>query len=602
MKTSNIPVKNFLLLVCLCIIFVLPCCKKEVKPNILLVTIDTLRRDRLGCYGYLPDTTPFIDRLASEGLVFKNVITPLPLTCPSHASILTSLHPLTHQLISNAKKLDLRVETIAEVLKKNGYYTIGAVAAKHLSGQYNFSQGFDSFSDDWDPDIKDWKGRVNNFTKNTQRIAKSVNQSLIKQVEDYLDKYRNKPLFIWVHYFDPHAPYIDREDIVINKRKRDVINRYDKEVRYTNDYIERLYHFLEKKGLTGRMITCITADHGEQLGEHGFTVQHYDVYSETTFVPLIFHGYKIPKNKTIEKEYISTMDIGVTLLELANLNFGKPVDGVPLLKANGSPAALPQREQLVIGCPAYVKSLQLISYPYSYILNVDFFYKSSYVSRENKLPENRFKPIPHKWIHLYHPGKTNDSEIRITLPYTHIFGQGMKFAALRFEIEKNNGVYIGFRPDGNKWSKPFKIGNHTKGLVTAYFPLTPLDQTLLNIGFKEGAKIVNLRYSLLSKQEFSNYSHSMKKIENKRVFGSLQTLRKFKTRDELYNLDTDIKMEKNLVDIENHPIKLVEEGKKKIYSFLDYYLERMKKTIGKSKPGKDLTDKEKEMLKSLGYL
>lgn len=592
---------KFLFMLYLCIILLLPCCKKVVKPNILLVSIDTLRRDHLGCYGYLPDTTPFIDGLAKEGLVFKNVITPLPLTCPSHASILTSLHPLTHQLISNAVKLNLRVETIAEVLKKNGYYTIGVVGAKHLSGTYNFSQGFDSFSDDWDPEIKDWKGRVKNFIRENQRIAKSVNQSLIKQVKDYLDKYKNKPLFIWVHYFDPHAPYIDREDIVLKKRKNDVVKRYDKEIRYTNDYIEKLYHFLEEKGLTRRMITCITADHGEQLGEHGFSAQHYDVYSETIFVPLIFHGYKIPKNKTIETS-VSAMDIDVTLLELANLDFEKPVDGIPLLKSNGSPAVLPNRDQLVIGSPLYVKSLQLISYPYSYILNVDFFYKSRYVSLKNRLPENQFKPIPAEWIHLQDSNKTDNSEIRINLPYTHTFGKGVKFAALRFKIEKNNEVYIGFRPDGNKWSRPFKICNKAKGLFTAYFPLTPLDKTLLYIGFKKGAEIGNLRYAILSNKEFSTYSGSMRKIENKKIFNELQTLRKFNSNDELYNLEADIKMVKNLLDIKTHPLKHATEGKKKIYNFLDYYLKHMKKIIGKNKPERDLTDKEKEMLKSLGYL
>jgi arylsulfatase A-like enzyme len=588
-------------MVCFFIIFLLPCCKKGTKPNILLVTIDTLRRDHVGCYGYLPDTTPFIDRLAKEGLVFKNVITPLPLTCPSHASILTSLHPLTHQIIRNGVKLDLRVESIAEVLKKNGYHTIGAVGAKHLSSQYDFSQGFDSFSDDWDPEIKDWKGIVKHFTKKQQRIAKSVNQSLIKHLEDYLDKYKNKPLFIWVHYFDPHYPYIDRENIVLNKRKSDVLNRYDKEIRYTNDHIERLYHFLEEKGLTGQMVTCITADHGEQFGEHGFSAQHFDIYSETTFVPLIFHGYKIPKNKTVE-EYISIMDIGVTLLELANLNFEKPVEGIPLLKSNGRLAALPNRDQLVIGNPLYVKSLQLITYPYSYILNVDFFYKSRYVSLKNKLPKNRFKPIPAQWIHSHDSNKTNNSEIRIKLPYAHTFRKGMNLAALRFEIKKNNGVYIGFKPDGNKWSKPFRIRDKTKGLLTAYFPLTPLDKTVLYIGFKEGAEIGNLRYAILSNKEFSTYSGSMRKIENKKIFNELQTLRKFKSNDELYNLAADIKMVKNLLDIKNHPLKQTVEGKKKIYNFLDYYLKRMKKIVGKSKPERELTDKEKKMLKSLGYL
>jgi predicted AlkP superfamily pyrophosphatase or phosphodiesterase len=591
----------FFIMVCLCIIFVLPVCKKEIKPNILLVTIDTLRRDRLGCYGYLPDTSPFIDRLAKEGLLFKNVVTPLPLTDPSHASILTSLHPLTHQLTNNGAKLDLRVETIAEVLKKSGYYTIGVVGAKHLSSHYNFSQGFDSFSDDWDPEIKDWKGRIKNFSKKNQRIAKSVNQSLIKQLEDYLDKGKDKPLFIWAHYYDPHAPYIDREEIVLTKRKHDVVKRYDKEIRYTNDYIERLYNFLEEKGLTGRLITCITADHGEQFGDHGFSSQHVDFYSETTFVPLIFHGYKIPENKIVEK-YISTMDIGITLLELANLNFEKPVDGVPLLKSNGSLAKLPNRDQLVIGNPVNVKSLQLISYPYSYIFNVDFFYKYRFISLENKLPEDRFKPIPDNWVQVYHSNEKGIYEIRISLPYAHTFRKGMNFAALRFKIEKNNGVYIGFKPGGSKWSNPSRIHNKTKGIMTAYFPVTPWDESTLYIGFKEGAKIDNLRYTVLSKEEFSGYSDSMGKLENKKVFKIKETLRKFRTNDELYNLDADIEMVKNLLEIKDHPGKLVVEGKKKIYNFLDYYLKRMKKTIGKSRPEKDLTDEEKKMLKSLGYL
>ncbi|UCH94209.1 MAG: sulfatase [Candidatus Aminicenantes bacterium] len=583
------------------ILFILPYCKKAVRPNILLITIDTLRRDHLGCYGYLPDTTPFIDRLAAEGLVFKNVITPMPLTDPGHASILTSLHPLTHQLTRNGAELNLQVETIAEVLKKNGYYTIGTIGAKHLSGKYNFSQGFDSFSDDWDPGIKDWKGFVKNFNAKSQRIAKSINQSLIKQVEDYLDKHHEKPLFIWVHYYDPHTPYIDREDIVLNTRKNDVQMRYDKEIRYTNNHIERLYHFLEKKGLTKEMVTCITADHGEQFGDHGFGSQHVDFYSENTFVPLIFHGYKIPKNKTVEK-HVSTMDIGITLLKLANLNFREPIDGVPLLKSNGSPAPLPNRDLLVIGNPLNVKSLQLISLPYSFILNVDFFYESRFISRENKVPENRFKPIPDKWVHLYHANKTDYYEIRIAFPYAHIFRKGMNFVGLRFEIEKNNGVSIGFKPSGNKWSRPSRIDKKTKGTLTTYFPITPLDQSLLYVGFKEGAKIANLRYTFLSKKEFSDYSDSMKKIANKRIFNTLQTLRKFKANDELYNLDSDIKMVNNLLEFKKSAVKVAIEGKKKIYEFLGYYLKRMKKIIGERRPERALTDKEKEMLKSLGYL
>ncbi len=180
-------------------ILVLPNCKKEeVKPNILLVTIDTLRSDHLGCYGYPLETSPFIDQLAQQGVVYKNTVTPLPLTDGSHASILTSLHPLTHQVLKNATALDMRIETIAEVLKKNGYYTIGAVAVYHLSGKYKFAQGFDSFSDRWDKGI--------DRQQNWQRFADSVNQSLFIQINEYLEKHKNKPLFIWVHYYDIIRP------------------------------------------------------------------------------------------------------------------------------------------------------------------------------------------------------------------------------------------------------------------------------------------------------------------------------------------------------------------------------------------------------------
>ncbi len=593
-------IKNILVTVCLGMIFlVLPNCKKEAKPNILLITIDTLRRDRVGCYGYTMDTTPFIDGLAKEGLVFKNVITPLPFTDPSHASILTSLHPLTHQLVANARELNTKVETMAEVLKKNGYYTIGTVAVKHMSGKYNFSQGFDSFSDEWDPGVKDWTKEVQHFSGNWQRVAKSVNESLYKQVEDYLAKPGKKSLFIWVHYYDPHYPYIDREEIVLKQKKKQWI-QYDKEIRYTDNYIAKLYRFLEEKGLMKKTITCITSDHGEQLGEHGYGADHVDFYSETIFVPLIFHGFNIPKNKVVE-EYVSTMDIGVTLLELANLNFEKSVDGVPLLDAKGKLAAFTRRDFLIMGNPMKVRSVQLLSFPYSYILNSDFFHKYWFVSLENQLPENRFKPIKNSWVHLNHFDQTNSYEIRVTLPYAHTFRKGLNYAVLRFEIEKNNEISIGYYPNENKWSEAFHI-DKPGGTVTAYFPAAPLDILLLYVGFKEGAKIANLRYTFLPKEEFSTIPASLEKIESKRIFNTIKSIRKFSTIDELYNLDPDIGMLKNLLKVTRYPKNVPIEAKIKIYRFLSIYLEKMKQILGDRKPGKPLTKKEEEMLKSLGYL
>jgi hypothetical protein len=327
---------------------------------------------------------------------------------------------------------------------------------------------------------------------------------------------------------------------------------------------------------------------------------HWDFYSETTFVPLIFHGYKIPKNKTA-RELVSTLDIGVTLLKLANLHYKKPVDGIPLLKTDGKPAKIPGREQLIVGNPLRVRSLQLISFPYSFILNFDFFYKSWFFSGKILLPEDRFKRIPNRWLIVKHFDEKGDYEIRITYPYTYTFEKGLNFAALRFDVEKNNGVYAGCKLNNSKWSESFNIDDKTK-TATLFFPVTAADRLTACIGFKEGAKVTGLRYAFLPNKEFLDYSRSCKEIKSKRIFEDLKTLRKFTYTDELYNLDSDIKMTKNLLKRKKHPEKVAVEGKRKIYKFLDYHLRKMKKIIGKGTPEKTLTTKEKKMLKSLGYL
>lgn len=584
-------IKNVLIAVVLCVIFLgFSNCKKEEKPNILLITIDTLRRDHLGCYGYSLDTSPFIDRLAKNGIRFKNVITPLPLTSPSHASILTSLHPLIHQLIINKNRLDEKNETIAEVLKKNGYYTIGATAVGHLSNQFYFSQGFDSFSDV--------------STKKARKDARSINKSVINQIESFLATKKNKPLFIWVHYYDPHAPYTDWKKIVFNapykkdSPKYKEIRCYDKEIRYTDNHIEKLFQFLEKKGLSGKMIACITADHGEQLGEHGVFGDHFDFYSETSFVPLIFHGYKIPQKMVIEK-YVSTMDIAATLLKLANIRFERSIDGVSLLKLDGKPADLLDREYLLIGNPLWVRSIQFISFPHSYIKNFDSFHRYWYVSRESNFPGEKFKSVPKDSINLKYNKKADGYEIRIKFPY--ILRKGINFAVLRFDVKKNEGVFLGYRIEGGRWSDPFPLNNKSPMTVTAFFPITTLAKITGYIGFKKGTKITDIRYSFLANKDFLKYSHSLEPVENKNLFNKLKSLRKFRNIDEIYNLAVDIKMKGNLFKTKKYPGKVI-EWKKKMYNLLNYYQKEAKELLGEIKPKKPLSKKEKEMLKSLGYL
>lgn len=588
-----------ILTVCAFLLFLPGCGKKAAKPNILLITIDTLRPDRLGCYGCPRDTSPFIDSLAADGIMFRSTITPLPLTDPSHATILTSLHPVVHRVSRNSKNLDEKVETIAEVLKKNGYYTMGAVAVQHLSGKYNFSQGFDAFADQWDPRFKDWTGKVSSFNGRHQRVAGSVHRDVIQMLDNYRSGHKEKPFFIWVHYYDPHYPYINRPGVELEKPLvKKIFRAYDKEIRYTDEYIEKLYRYLEEKGLAGNTVTCITADHGEQFGEHGVTYGHPDFYSEDTFVPLIFHGPGIPRNKIVD-QYVSSMDIAVSLLKLVGQGFERPVQGIPLPGLPGNANSAPDRELLVLGDPTHVRSLQLISRPYAFILNFDFFYKHCYVSPTPLLAEDRFKKIPAKWLKLITDKKTNAPELRAEFPYT--LRKGRHYIAVRTDLAAGGDVTAGYKITDNKWSEGWRLEAGKGGTATVYFPVTPIDGATVFFTFKTKGDIKNPRYSFVPEKEFRPISGSMTAVENSRIFGSLKTPRKKSRRDELFNLEEDFQMVNNLVKFKRQRPRVV-ESTKAIYRLMQAHLKRARQLLGKWKKSKPLTEKEKEMLKSLGYL
>jgi hypothetical protein len=559
-----------------------------------LVTIDTLRRDHLGYYGYARDTSPFIDRLAKNGLVFKNTAVPLPLTDPSHASILTGLHPLVHGLLNNAESLSAGVETIAETLKKNGYYTIGAVSVYHLSKKYNFSQGFDSYSDRWDQNIRhnlDW-----------QRVAESTNKSLFQQVNSYLNRHPRKPLFIWVHYYDPHIPYINWPQIRLSGKPPKIkqIEYYDKDIRYTDNAVKALYGYLEEKGLTRKLITCITADHGEQLGEHGAFAGHYDFYSETSFVPLLFHGPGIPKHKVVNR-YVSTLDIAPTLLAIAGLEFTAPVQGKNLLDDDREPnlPADSRRDYLVIGNPRLVRSLQHIREPYSYILNNDHLYKYWYVSDRVRFPDDRLETVKQKHLELEYLEKSDKYRITVRYPYT--VRRGLHYGVLRFDVKKDRGYNIGYQI-GSGVHTAFAFKNKQDRTVTAYFPVTELDLFAAVIYKKKETEIVNLRYALVPAQEMEQYFAPETRLENL-IYKTLNTPRTRHPGDELYHLDSDFKMRRNLLGKnKKRELPRLVRARTFIYRRLKQLLDARQNIPGSRGRKKPLSDKEKEMLKSLGYL
>jgi arylsulfatase A-like enzyme len=566
---------------------------KDVKPNILLITIDTLRRDHLGVYGYPRETSPFIDRLAREGMTFKHTITPIPSTAPSHASILTSLHPLTHGASGNAAPLTDNAQTIAEVLKQNGYYTIGTVAVVFLSTKYNFSQGFDSFSDEWEEKPK--------LNTSFDRVAESVNESLFKQVDEYLlkQKDKNKPLFIWVHYYDPHWPYreipsIEFKTDIPGQKLPTSTKRYDKEIRYTDEHIKKLYDLLREKGIAKRMVTCISADHGEEFGEHGTSGGHADFYTEDIFVPLIFHGYHIPKNKVIET-FVSTMDIPVTLLGLANLTFDSNTEGTDLLETYKKPGAREKRKMLIIGNGRYTRSLQMLGYPWTYILNLDYYYKHFFISYRDNLPIGRslFKTVKPGWI------KTKKNTMTIPLPY--VMEKGLNYTVFQADIKENKGFRVQIKMIPYALSQKIRIPAEVKTLTIIY-PTAVQDRILVQMEPQTGTIIDtdNLRYAFILKQELPVDLYSLQKVKNE-IYKKFPTLRKKKDKDEFFDLSADVGMKSDLVELKQFRSKILEYHKMS-YAAYEYYYQKGKKLLKGTMTKESLTEEEKKILKSLGYL
>jgi hypothetical protein len=583
----------------LVILIVIPllssCGKSKVKPNILLITIDTLRRDHLGVYGYPRETSPFMDRLAREGMMFKHAITPIPSTAPSHASILTSLHPLTHGAMGNASPLTDKAQTIAEVLKQNGYYTIGTVAVVFLSTQYNFSQGFDSFSDKWKEKPK--------LDTSFDRVAESVNESLFQQVNEYLlkQKDKNKPLFIWVHYYDPHWPYreipsIEFKTNLPGQRLPVITKRYDKEIRFTDEHIEKLFDFLKEKGIAKRMVTCITADHGEEFGEHGTSGGHADFYTEDIFVPLIFHGYRIPKNKVVET-YVSTMDIPVTLLGLANLTFDTYTEGIDLLQTetDKKPGTRADRKMLIIGNARYTRSLQMLGYPWSYILNLDHHYRHFFISYRDNFPTagSHFKTIKKGWI------KTKKNTMTIPLPY--VMEKGLNYTVFQADIKENKGFRLQIKMLPYAISQKIPIPAKVKTL-TVICPTAVQDRILFLVEPQTGTIIDtdHLRYAFFSKPGLPVDLDSLQEVKNG-IFNDFPTLRKKKDKDEFFDLSTDVGMKTDLVELKKFMPHILEYHKMS-YAAYEYYYRKGKKLLKGTMTKEDLTEEEKKILKTLGYL
>src|SRR4051812_34400816 len=229
------------------------------RPNVLLVTIDTLRADHVGCYGYTNASTPTIDALAKRGVRFETAVAHVPLTGPSHASILTGQIPLGHGFRNNSGfTLSPQVKTAAETFRAAGYRTAAFVSGFPLDRRFGFDRGFDTY-DDHLP-----KGNDRRRTPCVERFADATTDAVLRWLQTPSPA-PSAPFFLWVHYYDPHAPYEPPGDLA--QRFRDA--PYDGEIAFADAQLGRLLATLEASGALARTLVLATADHGESLGEHG---------------------------------------------------------------------------------------------------------------------------------------------------------------------------------------------------------------------------------------------------------------------------------------------------------------------------------------------
>lgn len=299
-----------------------PSQNKREQPNLLFITIDTLRPDHLGVYGYQKIQTPTIDALAREGVLFKDAICQTPLTLVSHSSMFTGLDPNVHGVRDNAYiVLDDSYSTLAELLKNAGYHTGAFIGSAVLERRYGLAQGFDTYSKFQPTSV---------VGSESQRKADEV----VAEAENWLSKIKGKRYFLWLHLYDPHFPYSPPEPFHSQYQ-----SPYDGEIAYTDQILGNFLEKLKTQNLLANTLILLLGDHGESLGEHREDDHGYFVYDSTLKIPFLLHWTgQIPAGKVIT-EQVQSIDVLPTIAELMGIKMDQPIQGktlMPLLRGEHS--------------------------------------------------------------------------------------------------------------------------------------------------------------------------------------------------------------------------------------------------------------------------
>lgn len=276
--------------------------QRPAKPNLLVVTVDTLRADRVGAYGYGAGRTPVLDGLAARGVLCSRAFSHVPLTLPSHSTIFTGLLPLSHGVRDNGERLGPGPTTLAEIALSRGYATAAIVGAFPVDSRFGLSRGFETYDD-----LYGSRNRIRDMAF-VERRAEEVN----RKADEWIVANGDRPFFLWVHYFDPHAPYdppppYDRE---FTGRE------YDGEIAYADACLGRLLAALESRGHVDDTLVVVTSDHGEGLGAHEEKTHGIFIYDATLHVPLIIAGPGVrTRGRKLDAE-VGLVDVLPTICDL----------------------------------------------------------------------------------------------------------------------------------------------------------------------------------------------------------------------------------------------------------------------------------------------
>ena len=344
--------------------------KPGTNPNIVLVSIDSLRADHVGCYGYGKPTTPGIDRLAAEGVRFENAVSTTSWTLPAHATMFTGLYSYTHGLVDNGLRLGDDIVTLAEVLRDAGYRTGGFYGAPYLHPTYGMDQGFESYvscmtklGTDVMPDAM----RAVAQGEVTAPHSDITGPRTLEEVRKWLQVPDDRPFFLFVHLWDPHYDYIppaeyarmfdpdytgtlDSEFLMRN----DAVNRnmdprdlahlialYDGEIRFTDDILAKILAKVDARVGLDSTLLVVTADHGEEFFEHGNKGHQKTLFEEVVRVPLIVRWPGRFDAGRVVEDQVRHVDLMPTLLSLAGIEAPAAIQGrdiTPLMRGESLPA------------------------------------------------------------------------------------------------------------------------------------------------------------------------------------------------------------------------------------------------------------------------